>query len=89
MFRFLIITISLIIIFYVLNKYFFKRNIKEHYLTYFLPFYNNDKNRLANFYKNDENNLNYFKKKFNYDIMKFGLIKDDFTFMRAFLAEYL
>ena len=79
MFTFFFIIIILIIIFYVSNKYILKKNIKEHYLTYFLPYYNNEKNVLANFYKNNENNLNYFKKKFNYDIIKYGIIKNDFT----------
>ena len=89
MFTFFFIIIILIIIFYVSNKYILKKNIKEHYLTYFLPYYNNEKNVLANFYKNNENNLNYFKKKFNYDIIKYGIIKNDFTYVRDVLSEYI
>jgi hypothetical protein len=67
---FLIFIISYFIL-YLFNKYALKeeknRNeVKEHYLTYFLPFYDPTKTDLANFYKNNDNEKNYLKKKFNY-----------------------
>ena len=64
-------------------------NKKEHYLTFFLPFYNKDKNVLANFYKNKEYDYNSFKRKFNYDILKFGINSADNTFLKLLLNEYI
>ena len=52
----------LIIIFYLLNKYFLKKNIKENYLTFFLPYYNNKLNKLYNFYRDEDYNKNFFKR---------------------------
>jgi TRAP-type uncharacterized transport system substrate-binding protein len=83
------ILIFIIFIFYYSNKTIFKKNIKENYLTYFLPFYNKEISSLTNFYNNDENNLNYFKKKFNYYILKFGVIKNDFNFANLVVSEYI
>ena len=72
-----------------MNNFILKKNINEHYLTYFLPFYNRDANDLANFYDNDENNLNYFKKKFNYDLIKYGIGKNDKVFIKYIISEYI
>jgi hypothetical protein len=48
MVKLLFVIILIIIIFYIINN---KLNSnKEHYLTYFLPFYDNSKDNLANFY---------------------------------------
>lgn len=81
--------IFITIIFYLSNKFVFKKNIKEHYLTYFLPFYDYNVNDLANFYNNNENNLNYFKKKFNYKILKLGIINQDNYFAKIIINEYI
>lgn len=89
MLNFIIIFIFIIILFYISNKYLFKKNINEHYLTYFLPFYNKKTNALSNFYENNENNLNYFKKKFNYDLIKFGIGKNDEEFIKYTIANYI
>ena len=43
-----------------------KKEIKEHYLTYFLPYYGNNITELAKFYDNKDYNKNFFKKKFFY-----------------------
>jgi len=85
----IIILIFIIIIFYLSNKIIFKKNVQENYLTFFLPFYNKESDNLSNFYNNNENNLNYFKKKFNYDILKFGIIKNDFNFAKIIVSEYI
>ncbi len=42
--------IFITLIFYLSNKTIFKKNIKENYLTYFLPFYDKNTSSLANFY---------------------------------------
>ena len=87
--------ILIIIIFYLLDKMIFKNKvydkdqIKEHYLTYFLPFYDTKITSLTNFYANNENNDNYFKKKFNYDQINFGCVKDDIMFIRLFLNHFI
>lgn len=91
----LLLIILLIIIFCLINYYLTKNNdinsnqIKEHYLTYFLPFYDNKINELTNFYNADENNLNYFKKKINYNPIKFGTNKEDISFTKSFLVDYV
>ncbi len=81
--------IFITLIFYLSNKTIFKKNIKENYLTYFLPFYDKNTSSLANFYNNNENNLNYFKKKFNYYILKFGVISNDFNFTNIVVSDYI
>ncbi len=65
----------LLFIFYYINNYTLKNNnIKEHYLTYFLPYYDNDKNEIQKFYENDDiKRLNY-KKYFIYKPFNFGFI---------------
>ena len=85
---FLIFIISYFIL-YLFNKYALKeeknRNeVKEHYLTYFLPFYDPTKTDLANFYKNNDNEKNYLKKKFNYSNLKVGTFKSE-----LFIADFL
>ena len=91
----LLITILLILIFSVINYYLrntnknTNRELKEHYLTYFLPFYDDKISELTKFYNADENNLNYFKKKFNYRPIKFGTNKSDVTFTKSFLLNYI
>jgi len=84
----ILILIILIILFYIINNI-LKKNIEEHYLTYFLPFYDDKDIDLALFYKNNENNNNYFKKKFNYNILKFGTTKTDKYFINRLINYYI
>ena len=62
MLKIIIIYIIVFIIFYFTNKYLLNKKINEHYLTYYLPFYDTKVTALSNFYNNNENNLNYIKK---------------------------
>ena len=67
----LIILISILIIFYSTNKlikkyYNSKIDNKEHYLTYFLPYYDNKITELTKMYNNNDDKKNFFKKKFLY-----------------------
>lgn len=84
----IIIILFIIILFYILNKY-IKPNTKEHYLTYYLPFYDNKNTDLSLFYKNNENNDNYFKKKFKYNALKFGSISGEKTYIEAVISNYI
>lgn len=87
---FIYITILIIIIsllFYIFDKFVFPKT--EHYLTYFLPFYDKEVTDLANFYKNNEDNTNNFKKRFSYDVVTYGIIKGDYTFARIILSTYI
>lgn len=92
LYKTLIISIFLLIIFYILNKYYFNNN-KEHYLTYFTPYFNGDILNLSKFYLNDENNLNYFKKKMDYNIIKIGIIRTEtdyeLDFIKILISSYL
>jgi TRAP-type uncharacterized transport system substrate-binding protein len=89
MFKLIIIFILITIIFYILNIYIFKKNIKENYLTYFLPYYDDKNSDLAIFYKNNENNLNYFKKKFDYNVLKVGTIYGQKYFIESLIGFYI
>ena len=89
MFKISFLLILIIIIFYILNKFVLKKTIKENYLTYFLPFYGGNKNYLAKFYNNDENNLNYFKKKFDYSILKIGSNIEQKYFIKSLIEYYI
>lgn len=88
MIKILFLIVIFIILFYILNK-FLKKEVKENYLTYFLPFYDKESYDLSNFYLNNDNNKNYFKKKFDYDDIKFGCIKDDYYFVKNLLRFYI
>ena len=81
--------ISLYIFIFQLLQTHLSRQKKEHYVTYFLPFYNKDANTLANFYKNKEYNYNSFKRKFNYDTLKVGINPADLSFLKILLNEYV
>ena len=87
--KYVIIFLIFIIIYYIL--YLFNRKmerkkgeIKEHYLTFFLPFYDASNTDLANFYSNNDNDKNYLKKKFNYNNLKVGTFKSE-----LFIANFL
>lgn len=72
----LIICIIILFIFYYMNHYLFN-SVKEHYLTYFLPYYDNDKSEIQKFYENDDiKRLNY-KKYFTYEPFHFGFIEGE------------
>ena len=88
MLKIYIIIILLIIIFYLLNNY-LKKNIKENYLTYFLPYYSNKTNLLANFYNNNDNEKAYFKKKFNYKPINFLFMIFDIQAIKILIRSYL
>jgi len=81
--------ILIVIIFYILNNIFLKKNVKEHYLTYFMPYYNIEKNDLFRFYDNNENKLNYFKKKFNYYDLNIGTNKLDEYFIKILIKNFI
>ena len=62
-----IIILLLLIFFIVLVYNKIKRGeVKEHYLTYFLPYYQDDIQDLGIMYENNDTNKNYFKQKFLY-----------------------
>jgi len=88
MLKFLILIIFLIIIFYLFNKFLLK-DVEEHYLTYFLPYYDNKGTDLAKFYKNNESNENYFKKKFTYDTLKIGTIILEKALIETIMSNYI
>lgn len=80
----------IIILFYIINKFFLKKKeLNEHYLTWFLPYYNPDLNNLSNFYNDNYNNLNYFKKKFIYKPIKFCSNKSDKVFINSLISNYI
>lgn len=83
------VIIILIIIFYITNYYILKKQIKENYLTYFLPYYDQNINPLSNFYKDNDNNKNYFKKKFSYKPINFGFVKDDAKIVKLLISFYI
>ena len=78
---FILILFLLIFIFFNINKYIFQK--KEHYLTYFLPYYEKDLSLIANFYLDNDNNKNFIKTKINYDVIKIGTSKleEDFSIL--------
>lgn len=79
---FFIILLIFLILFIAFKKYKKKNIIQEHYLTYFLPYYNPNLDLLSNFYLENDDNKNYVKKHFNYkqlvftsDIINSGFLK--------------
>ena len=66
----IVLFIIIIFIFYTINKNLIIH--KENYLTYYLPFYNIDSNLLNNFYREHNYSKNFFKKKFDYEVIKLG-----------------
>ena len=54
--------------------------LKENYLTYYLPFYNTDSKLLNNFYREHNYSKNYFKKKFDYEVIKLGSSEYSYEF---------
>lgn len=74
----IVLFIIIIFIFYTINKRLIVH--KENYLTYYLPFYNIDSNLLNNFYREHNYSKNYFKKKFDYEVIKLGSSEYSYEF---------
>lgn len=81
--------IIIFIIFFIINKFILKKKSTEHFLTWFLPYYDPNLNNLSNFYNNNNNNLNYFKKKFIYEAVKFRCINLDKIFIKKLISYYI
>jgi hypothetical protein len=71
------ILLFLIILFILLNEYLKKRSIIENYVTYFLPFYDNEKSELDSFYENKDYNRYNIKKQIIYKPIYFGFLKGE------------
>jgi hypothetical protein len=91
-----IINFTLLIIFifslvlYIINKSIKKNNqIKEDYVTYFLPFYNPNLDLLSNFYLNNDNNKNYVKKYFNYKQLIFTSDSINSGFLKTLASNFI
>ena len=85
----LLIILIIIILFYIVNNYLLKIERKEHFLTFYLPFYDQELNSLSNFYESNDNNKNYFKKKFLYDTITMCTIKIDKFFITRLMSSYI
>ena len=89
MIKIIFIFVLIFIIFSIINKYFINKYQKEHYLTYFLPYYQPNLTELSNFYKNNDNNKNYVKKNFDYDIIRIGTLNYEIDFSKILLDYYI
>jgi hypothetical protein len=78
----IVLFIIIIFIFYTINKRLIVH--KENYLTYYLPFYNIDSNLLNNFYTEHNYSKNYFKKKFDFEVIKLGSSEYSYEFNEIF-----
>ncbi len=59
-----------------MNEYLKKRrNVIENYVTYFLPFYDNEKSELNAFYEDGDYNRYNIKKQIIYKPIYFGVVK--------------
>jgi TRAP-type uncharacterized transport system substrate-binding protein len=76
----------LIIIFYLVNKYFLKEDVQENYLTFFLPYYNNKLNKLYNFYTDNDYNKNFFKRNFDNKELTYSYHYEDEIFTKLLLS---
>jgi len=70
------IIITLFIIWLFKKLYDEKYSTKEHYITYFLPYYDNKITELTKMYNENDDKKNFFKKKFLYKPLTF--IYDDY-----------
>ncbi len=81
---YLILTFLIIIIICFLFNNLYKKDTKEHYLTYFLPYYDNEKNKIQNFYLNEDYKRMNYKKYFYYEPFNFGYhIKERIIIVQA------
>jgi len=87
MYKILFLIIIFFIIFYIVNNKILVN--KEHYLTFYLPFYNPNLNNITNFYLNDDNNKNYLKKKFNYDPLYITSTQSNSDFVKVILSNFI
>jgi len=85
----LLIILIIIILFYIINNYLLNFEKREHFLTYYLPFYDKELNSLSNFYESNDNNKNYLKKKFLYDTIIMCSIKLDQYFITSLMSSYI
>ncbi len=75
--KYLFLFILLFILFLIFIKYdFFKKNYKETYLNYFLPYYSTSSTAIYDFYERDDDNNNQTKKSFIYKPLKIGFDED-------------
>ncbi len=72
----IIILLILILLFIGMNEY-LKKNMIENYVTYFLPFYDNEKSELDSFYENQDYNRYNIKKQIIYKPIYFGFLKGE------------
>ena len=82
----LILLISIITLtLYIINESF---NVIEHYLTYFLPYYDKNLTDITKLYLNDDERKNFFKKKFLYNKIIIGYNKFEKKYIKL-LSNFL
>jgi hypothetical protein len=81
----LILLISIITLtLYIINESF---NVKEHYLTYFLPYYDKNLTDITKLYLNEDERKNFFKKKFLYNKIIIGYNKFEKNYIKFFVVQ--
>jgi TRAP-type uncharacterized transport system substrate-binding protein len=70
--HFILLIFIILLLFYSFNNYL---STQEHYLTYFFPFYDNEKNTLYQFYKDEEYKHLNTKKHFMYEPIRIGYLQ--------------
>lgn len=81
-----ILLISIIILtLYIINRHL---STKEHYLTYFLPYYDKNLTDITKLYLNEDERKNFFKKKFLYDKIIIGYNKFEKNYIKL-LSNFL
>ncbi len=73
--KYIFLFILLLILFFIYT-YFLKKNYKETYLNYFLPYYSTSSTAIYDFYERDDDNNNQTKKSFIYKPLKIGFDED-------------
>ncbi len=72
-FSYLLLFLSILLIINAINIYLkHTKEVKEHYFTYFLPFYNAKTNDLYRFYMDEDDKKNFFKHKFDENMIVFA-----------------
>lgn len=79
----------LFILFILFYFYLQKKETKEHYLTFFIPYYQTNKEGLYKFYEDEDYKRLNFKKNFIYKPIQFGYIGDDQDFTSQSLISLL
>ena len=87
MYKIFSLFIFFILLFYIINKNIIVQ--KEHYLTFYLPFYNKNLTNITNFYLDNDNNKNYVKKKFDYNPILFTTTNSSVTFIKLFITNFI